>query len=65
MKRFKRWAVFLATNLETLGMVPVLVPGPYSTKCYLSALYLYFSGNLKDIKDHILDYIERCKIFLQ
>ena len=37
-KRFKRRAVFLATNLETLGMVPFLVPGPCSTKYYLLAL---------------------------
>ena len=27
--------------------------------------YLYSSNNLKDIKDHILDYIVSCKIFLQ
>ena len=41
MKRFKRQAAFLATNLETLVMVPFLVPGPCSTKCYLSALFSY------------------------
>ena len=27
--------------------------------------YLYFSSNLKDIKDHMLDYIVSCEIFLQ
>ena len=27
--------------------------------------YLYFPNNLKDIKDHMLDYIVSCKIFLQ
>ena len=27
--------------------------------------YLYFSNNLKHIKDHMLDYIVSCKIFLQ
>ena len=27
--------------------------------------YLYFSNNLKDIKDDMLDYIVSCKIFLQ
>ena len=27
--------------------------------------YLYFSNNLKDIKDNMLDYIISCKIFLQ
>ena len=27
--------------------------------------YSYFSNNLKDIKDHMLDYIVSCKIFLQ
>ena len=27
--------------------------------------YLYFSNNLKDIKDHVLDYIVSYKIFLQ
>ena len=27
--------------------------------------YLYFSNNLKDIKDHMLDYIVSFKIFLQ
>ena len=26
--------------------------------------YLYFPNNLKDIKDHIQDYIVSCKIFL-
>ena len=26
--------------------------------------YLHFSKNLKDIKDHMLDYIASCKIFL-
>ena len=27
--------------------------------------YLYFSNNLKYIKDHMLDYIKSGKIFLQ
>ena len=27
--------------------------------------YLYLSNNLKDIKDHMLDYIVSCKIFLK
>ena len=27
--------------------------------------YLYFSNNLKEIKNHMLDYIVSCKIFLQ
>ena len=27
--------------------------------------YLYFSNNLKDKKDHMLDYIVSCKTFLQ
>ena len=27
--------------------------------------YLYFSNNLIDIKDHMLDFIASCKIFLQ
>ena len=27
--------------------------------------YLYFSNDLKDIKDHMLDYIVSSKIFLQ
>ena len=27
--------------------------------------YLYFSSNLNDIIDHMLDYIVSCKIFLQ
>ena len=27
--------------------------------------YLYFPNNLKDINDHILDYIVSCKIVLQ
>ena len=27
--------------------------------------YLYLSNNLKDIKDHMLDCIVSCKIFLQ
>ena len=27
--------------------------------------YLYIPNNLKDIKDHIWDYIVCCKIFLQ
>ena len=40
MKRFKRQAVFLATNLETWVWCLFLVSGPCSTKCYLSALEL-------------------------
>ena len=27
--------------------------------------YLYFSNNLRDVKDNMLDYIVSCKIFLQ
>ena len=27
--------------------------------------YLYFSNNFKDIKDHMLDYIVSCSIFLK
>ena len=38
----KRRAVFLAQNLETLGMVPFLVPGLCSTKCYLLVLICNF-----------------------
>ena len=32
MKRFKRRAAFLATNLETLGMVPFFVSWPLQYK---------------------------------
>ena len=27
--------------------------------------YLYFPNNLKDVKEHMLDYIVNCKVFLQ
>ena len=27
--------------------------------------YLYLPNNLKDVKEHMLDYIVSCKVFLQ